>query len=483
MRTLLDKSSQRIIQILEILVDREDWTTIKDLSFMIDASERTLSEDISTLKRRWGNYLNIELSIKNGVRIPNPNISMLGTVFISLFNESTALRLLETIFLNPREKIEFYEKKLFISRSTILRLIPKINLFLGTKEISIQCQNGQYELFSKNEQFLRQFFTGFMIELHGLTLSEEYNTFDLNLIGTLFNRIIAQHSSVDETRYITTENIAVIYFIMFYLVSLLRENEGYSVASDYDVSCEINEDELSYIKNYFPTITLENIRPIHEFIKLKFAGWDSEEEKIHVETEIVNFFDHIFDVIQVALEPAIKDRLYYVLKTIYFTAKLRPYPTSALFDRIYYFEKSFKKNNEALYFLIKTNLANFSSHVHVDQSERLSDILFWICLNCPELSKSPIKKTALVISDFGMQHADYLARFFSTFFNNDKVKMLKTTSAILPDALHLDVSKYDIIITTIPNLPISHKHIILVNDYPSEENLFTLDRLLQQSKH
>ena len=53
MRELLDIPSQRMIRILEILIENEDWTTFAKLGTEINTSERTVAKDIAMLKEKW----------------------------------------------------------------------------------------------------------------------------------------------------------------------------------------------------------------------------------------------------------------------------------------------------------------------------------------------------------------------------------------------------------------------------------------------
>lgn len=92
MRELLDIPSQRIIRILEILIENEDWTTFAKLGTEINTSERTVAKDIAMLKEKWTQHLNIAVSKKNGVKLQNQNIAGIGLVFTDIFNDSVALQ-------------------------------------------------------------------------------------------------------------------------------------------------------------------------------------------------------------------------------------------------------------------------------------------------------------------------------------------------------------------------------------------------------
>ena len=155
--------------------------------------------------------------------------------------------------------------------------------------------------------------------------------------------------------------------------------------------------------------------------------------------------------------------------TLYLVTKYRPYGTSALFDRVYYFSILLKKQNSHVYKLIEDNLSIVSANIHMDLSPRLADLIFWMCLLYPDLTKLKLNKTALVVSDFGIQHANFLAQFIACRENS---AMLEASVARYQDILNSNIyEKYDMIITTIPDLPITHKCIVIVNDYPTVENM------------
>ncbi|MGI6152160.1 MAG: helix-turn-helix domain-containing protein [Christensenellales bacterium] len=480
MRKLLDLSTQRLIRLLEVLASQEDWMTTGELSSLIGASERTISEDVDTLNQRWGQYLDIEITTKKGIRIRNQNASVLGRILVDLFNESTALRFLEEILLFPHHGTEYYEEKLFVSRSTLTRLLPRLNKYLSQRGISILRKNNSYQLIAKDEQHLRDFFAGFLIELNGVDLSKFNLNFDFIVPQTIAKRIFAR--CLDETEYAfaAKDELTNLFNGMFYFVSLLRENQGYTLFSDYSIEGEISDAEFSYFQNHFSNISADNLRPIHQFIHDQLHGWTSEEERALVQRETAVFLDNILSTVQPLPGEDVIRRLNLVLRVMYFTAKHRPYQTSELFDRVRYFALSVKKCNEPFYRLVERNLASLSQRIGFDMSGRLKDILFWMFLAFPRFGDFSAQKTALVVSDFGSRHAGFLAEYISMFFYSmGKSSALKAIPVPLTsDAQLFDAKDCDFVISTVPTVAAGNKKVILVNDFPTRENMCEIYKTL-----
>ena len=481
MRKLLDASSQRMIRILETFAIHEEWITLSDLSSAIGASERTVAEDISNLQQRWGKSLHIEVSRKNGVIMHNRNIASVGRVFTDLFNDSVALLWVKELLFNPNMPIDFYETKLFVSRSTLIRLMTRINHFLSDRGITIQCVNNKYQLIGKDEQYLRDFSASFLLELYGFDLQKYEITIDMKVMGEIVMYPISQYLEPRELSWVLNDDITITYWLMFYIISLVRENQGYTITSHYPVEKEIDTQKLIYLQGNFPNITLDNLRPIHQLIYNRSCGWDSASEKSLVSKETDAFFQRFFSIIPVTPNEDTKYLMGFMLRLLYLNKKYRPIKTSTLFNRIYYFSLSLKKTNGLLYQVVEDNLKPFSQNVHIDLCPNVDDALFWLCLICPEMSYYTQAKRALLITDFGMPHAKFLVNTLSSFFNT------KYTDSLLIDIAHThylltaaDVKGYDIIITTIPDLHLHHKKIFLINDYPSYTDFMEICILLNK---
>ncbi|NMA92531.1 MAG: hypothetical protein GX973_05365 [Firmicutes bacterium] len=80
------------------------------------------------------------------MRLLNQNIAAISRVFTDIFNQSVALRWPRELLFYPRETAEYYQERLYVSRSTLLRHLMVINRFLARKGMSVQCKNNRYRL-------------------------------------------------------------------------------------------------------------------------------------------------------------------------------------------------------------------------------------------------------------------------------------------------------------------------------------------------
>ena len=481
MRKLLDVSSQRLISITEILLENDGWTTFASLGSAIGTSERTVAKDIAMLRERWGHHLNIKVSKKNGVRLINQNISSIGAVFKDIFNDSLSLQWIRELLFHPSMSMEFYESQLFTSRSTLLRILPKINLYLSGKGMKIICENNRYDFIGDDEQYLRDFSANFLLELYGFDLKKFDINLDLSILRDIILSLLFENVDSNEFSWISNDEILVVYHMMFYIVSLVREQNGYTVTSKYYSDINIRPEHLSHIKNNFQDIRIQNLNPIHEYITNQFNGWTSDEEKISVTDAISAFCDRFFSDVSFDPDHETIKNLNYILKNIYFNTKLRPFRTSELFDRIYYFFLSLSRENPKLYEVTHNCLVLFSEKVGLDVSGRVSDVLFWMCLICPELNDVKKHYRAALVSDFGSSHAGFLAETISAFFNGRSTDFLTIDVISFMDILTgKDLKSYDLLITTFPGISYAHEKSILINDYPGTDDFYTIYKTLQQ---
>lgn len=479
MRDILDEPSRRLIDILDVLIDQEGWITFAELADAVGSSERTIAKDVGILRKRWEEDLDVVVSARKGIRLNRHNVSTISKVFRDVFNASTALKLVKDIILEPKSDLEFYGGKIFASKSTLNRQLPRINRFFAERGMGIEYHDGGYELVGENEQHVREFCTGFLLELYGFGLAADRMTADIPHVGAIVGNILTNNLDPVEVGMVMHDEIAIAYYIAFYLVSLMRERQGYDITSSYEVERELTAENLDYLATRSPSITNENLRPIHEFIAAQYRGWDSPEEKELVSREAQCFLARVFENVELSPSDETFARLHFLIRSAYLKAKARPYPTSTLFDRIHYFCTSVKKNNAFLYDLVNENIVSFSRNVGFDISSQSETVLFWMCLMFPQMANFIPEKRGLVVSDFGIQHAEFLADRLSSFFNEDGRLVLgvETTGPAEASSL-LEAGGFDVVVSTMPNLPTERSKLVLVNDYPEHDDLCRIYRIL-----
>lgn len=481
MRELLDISSQRLIIMLEILLENDGWTTFANLGSAIDTSERTVAKDIVMLRKRWGHHLNIEVSKKNGVRLINQNIASMGAVFTDIFNDSLSLQWIRELLFHPSKSIEFYEDRLFTSRSTLIRLLPRINLYLAEKGMRIRCENNRYDFIGTDEQYLRDFSASFLLELYGLNLNKYDLELDLSVIKDIVLPVMRRNIHPDEFSWAVNDEISIVYHMMFYIISLVREQSGYNSFSSHSAEGEISSEHLDYIRQHFPGTEIQNLSPVHEYIKNQFNGWSSDEERTSVTDAAAEFCDRFFSDIAYVPDLRTEKNLISIIKRVYFSIKLRPFRTSELFNRIYYFSLSLNRENPRLYEVTSNCLEHLSKKIGLDVSCRIADVLFWMCIVCPELTDAKKHYRAVLVSDFGNFHTEFLAKTISRFFKRESSDFLAIDVCSYMDILAgKDLKCYDVLITTFPGLASAHERPILINDYPGTDDFCAIYKTLQQ---
>lgn len=95
MKQLLNSSTYRRIQFVEFLDQLPSWCDIKEAAHTVDCSVKTLLSDIDFINEFWGDYIYIEYSKFQGVRLNNLTSNKLGNVYGQIYHESLEFQFLE----------------------------------------------------------------------------------------------------------------------------------------------------------------------------------------------------------------------------------------------------------------------------------------------------------------------------------------------------------------------------------------------------
>ncbi|WP_099224091.1 helix-turn-helix domain-containing protein [Listeria costaricensis] len=126
MRSLLEKSVRRRMELLEILIENNEWVKLETLAEKLNCSKRTLNNDIAIIQKELQDNWELDTSRKWGIRLVIPETSQLDQLYQFFMKKSTSVQLLLGTFYDQQLTVEEWADKLFISPSSLYRLIHRV---------------------------------------------------------------------------------------------------------------------------------------------------------------------------------------------------------------------------------------------------------------------------------------------------------------------------------------------------------------------
>lgn len=479
MRRLLDISSQRIIKILELFALREQSLTFKEIAKSVKASVRTVHDDIAFIRERWGDRLVVDVSAKSGVSIKSCSIYTLETICKEIFNESQPLLLFQGVFFYPFKNAVFHESNVFASHSTLARMILKFN---GKRHddtgVRIVKNKEGYYLHAPDEQQFRRLCAWFSLEIRGLErsmfeqwlkdneidLSGDYMSQVLRELNPHYDRLLSEHSRI--------------YDAIFFLVSMLREMQGFHAQSfPPEFEEEISDSTLNLVRKKFPAATKNTLKAICAGLKMHHRDIRTCKEWNNIRIHFDEFLTNSLKIIDLPPDESWLEEGYTVLGGAYNLGVFFNMKASTLFNRVEYFASLFKSRNKDVYDYLYRQTELLSAKLGVNLTESFHNILFWLCVRHPDFSGVAIKKRLLVIGDFSERHTGFIADIIEETINGAKTRKVETIPYYLHSGQPLpEPDRYDLVASTVPNIAsmlpdLKKTNIIVLNDYPSEENI------------
>lgn len=499
MITLLDDMNQRRLAILNLLVHETEWVTVGEIAQRIGASERTVQSDLTQMKNEWDARLCIEVSLKNGVLLGCRSSTVVHTAFMDAFKQSIALRFLRDLVLAPSQNLDFYISKLFISKSTFLRLLPKIEEYLGKIQIRIDKTGGKYKLCGENEQHMRKLLAEFYLEVHSecftnrsvhmeLRFASYSIPVNLERVFDIVRAMIAQIQNSERAKLLIKDELAISEMSAFLLCSLLRENQGVHIDCPVQPAGDIRLEDFQYLHSIFPAIKTEHIRPIQEFFAEVILEPKFAELAASVQYEALTFYHRLFQQMNISCSPVILRKLQTMLCLLYSYVSACPLSLDGLPKRLSSFSASLATDNPCLYEAISSGLSTFSEHLNVDMTPILPEFIMKICFYFPDISRATLRKSLLVVSDSGLYHARFLADFIRSLFNGSTFSVLDIHSISLdafrsPAFAQQCAQYYHILVTTTAAIPHQQlfQKVIMIEDFPSSESVWELHEVIYHS--
>ncbi|UUX34398.1 helix-turn-helix domain-containing protein [Fundicoccus culcitae] len=483
MRRLMKTSELRRLNIIEALIEKDDWENIATIAKQLHSSERTIREDILFLKNTF-NEFTIETN-HNGVRILlNKNFG-LKSVYRQILKESIPFKLMELIFFDETMSVDDLAEKLFVSASSTYRTIQQINKILST-DYHANIETNPCQVVG-NEHFIRNFYSAYFKETYSivewpfkgtdeeainqafislfqilpekLDVNIDYAYFESIKIVIAVNRIRYQHGHLIDMVYLDSPWVSQITHALN-----SRDLSSFSALKNVKAVPVTPE---SLIQLYTPYLNFERTWTMEKLNELR-------KEDIKLNTA-VTFLEENF--IKLADSLNITVNADYFSLAMIGTSSIEdndPNNLFILFDRNRIFLNEFKKKFPYVYRSTRSIVKKFRSLMGLNQAEDKINHLTYTILTywenlITQLNEVYYSVKITIISDGHTSHAQMLAEFISSQVKISPKFNIYKEFIITTEILNkLDT---DIIITNFTLPEGINKEVIMIEHFPTAQNM------------
>ncbi|MGX7265263.1 helix-turn-helix domain-containing protein [Enterococcus crotali] len=485
MERLLSPSMHRRVLLLNLLNGPNSWITSDYLAESIDCSKKTIMLDCQYIEDRWSDYLTIETSRKHGVRlIASPHRSI-HEIYIEIIQESNAFSLLESIFFEPKQPAHFWEKKLFLSNSSLYRLSNLISSAL--KDRNIQMSRSPYFVHGKDERQIRYFFTCYFIEVYGIR--EWPFHLDRDKIFRLSNKINRKFE-------LELNDSQIVHLAYSIAVTIIRERQGFLIQNRKDPINSFVKTTID-VRKYQADVEeiaepLNVVLPDNWYEDFCYSifwwdfGWDNEQEKVNVIHQAENLVMTIKKALSISISEQSRISIVRLIEYIYAKHKMFPYKKFMVYDRYLYSSRAIKQNFIVFTAVVKKALGVLEVKMNFPwKTMYLDGILHEMAIRWQDLSKlmdvMRHQLSVLVLSDLGKEHAQLLSSILKENFKN-KVNLSVQENHFYNQSMKSYDQEYDLYVSNYAVESVDENINMIVEDIPSFKNLTDLRKYIDKRR-
>lgn len=477
MRDLLRGNERRQLETVETLVAHDDWMTISDLAKAVNSSPRILKYDFIAMKENYREFT-IETSIK-GIRLVFKKNKGLKSHYKQVFANSTSFKLLELIFFNADYTVYELADELFLSISSLYRLINNINEV--TKKSGFHIETNPCRLVG-NEKNIRFFFYCYFYE--------KYTNLDWSIIEKHSNlSIVVIDNFLSFFIDLVKLNLDFAYYNQFKVmvfINMVRYKEGHLIDVDYSrinfkefvPDLEVYWQALEYFEKHIRVkVDMELLAQIFiPFVDDRYSvNYDTLSAKIETKTAIrdevtyiKSFLNYLADKNELPLNN-ISNIVYHIHNAVYFEG-FDPKAGHILYDRNAHFMETLKEEFPLFYKDLYTVVKKYREVSGLEHSQEGMNYFMYIIFShwdylLLELRKKYEKVKILVISNRDVSHSNMLKDFIEYEFGQRLVIDIFDGTYLTETILeNLD---YDFIISNFPLPLLKSKSTIYVENIPT----------------
>ena len=487
MKQLLNSSTYRRIQFVEFLDQLPSWCDIKEAAQTVDCSVKTLLSDIDFINEFWGDYIYIEYSKFQGVRLNNITSNKLGNVYGLIYHESNEFQFVEKMLYESNQDADYWINELFMSEASFYRMVNALEDFL--KRRGLQLERSPFRIIGPDERWVRFFYQQYFTEAYGVnqwpfTLDHEETTCFIMRTSTDFD-VSLDDREIQEAAYL-------------FMVTLNRMHQGFYLPESIYAEEEDTIDKVLEYSRPFAEHLLADTdftlpekwhREISRTVFHEFYNWDNPEQIVRINSKIDTFLKNVSQAIEYPLDRDDKRKIMQEMMSWYVEYNFYPYLQVMLFDK----HQKFAREIQLVYPIFSTIVKIHLQDIEKKSPELWTDIrlnnVFYLLMK--EWSHLPLhleklrqKVTILVVSDLGRKHAEMLQDFLIANYNKRSAVDTFNEPVISTGPEDFEnFATYDIIISNNPIKGYDKNNVLIVNNFFSasdRENLLNLIVAIQK---
>ncbi|MDR2465094.1 MAG: helix-turn-helix domain-containing protein, partial [Streptococcaceae bacterium] len=158
-------AEKRRLILIETLTSKQTWMELETLAKVADCSLKTLATDFNFIEVAWSAIVKLEQSKKLGVRLHYIRDAKVEHIYQEILRNSQNFEFSERLFFQPFQSEEDWLKELFISESSLYRMVQTINK--SYSGINVEIIRRPYYIKAKEERWLRLHFSNYFVKAYG----------------------------------------------------------------------------------------------------------------------------------------------------------------------------------------------------------------------------------------------------------------------------------------------------------------------------